>query len=181
MHRWDLEQTSEQQSQYWTVSTENLENNDLNPSLFINTECGIRLHLLPVPHGGSGMKTGGAYFCNRIVYSWWQYAATDGVCKQYTSHVTFFSCLRALVMLSHTTLAQGVSARHLIHESCACLFDLFDPRFALFISLSHLLLLLEPWLLPFPLPCGSVRNKITCALRLMRSLALWPITHLSCF
>ena len=27
-------------------------------------------------------------------------------CKQYTSHVTFFSCLCALVMLCHTTLAQ---------------------------------------------------------------------------
>ena len=31
------------------------------------------------------------------------------------------------------------------------------------------------------LPCGSVRNKITCALRPMRSLALWPITPLSQF
>ena len=27
-------------------------------------------------------------------------------CEQYTSHVTFFSCLCALVMLCHTTLAQ---------------------------------------------------------------------------
>ena len=29
--------------------------------------------------------------CSRFVYSWWQSAATDGRCKQYTSHVTFFS------------------------------------------------------------------------------------------
>ena len=27
-------------------------------------------------------------------------------------------------MMSHTTLAQGVSARHTIHVSCACVFDL---------------------------------------------------------
>ena len=27
-------------------------------------------------------------------------------CKQYTSHVTFFSCLRACVIICHTTLAQ---------------------------------------------------------------------------
>ena len=64
MHRWNSDQTSEQQSQWWTVSTENLEKNDQNTSLFINTNGGIRL-LLPALHGGSGMKTGGAhnYFC----------------------------------------------------------------------------------------------------------------------
>ena len=28
------------------------------------------------------------------------------ICKQYTSHVTFFSCLRACVIICHTTLAQ---------------------------------------------------------------------------
>ena len=28
---------------------------------FNNTKGGIRLLLLPVPHGGSGMKTGGAH------------------------------------------------------------------------------------------------------------------------
>ena len=38
----------------------NLEKSDLNQSLFINTSGGIRL-LLPVPHGGSGMKTGGGH------------------------------------------------------------------------------------------------------------------------
>ena len=31
----------------------------------------------------------------------------------------------------------------------------------------------------FPLPCGCCRSKIPCALRPMRSLALWPITPLS--
>ena len=36
------------------------EKNDLNQSLFINTKGGIHL-LLPVPRGGSGMKTGGAH------------------------------------------------------------------------------------------------------------------------
>ena len=55
MHRWNSDQTSEKQSQLWAVSTANLEKNDLNQSFFVNTKGGIRL-LLPVPHGGSGMK-----------------------------------------------------------------------------------------------------------------------------
>ena len=38
----------------------NLEKKDLNQYLFINAKGGIHL-LLPVPHGGSGMKTGGAH------------------------------------------------------------------------------------------------------------------------
>ena len=29
------------------------------------------------------------FFCSQIVYSWQQSAATDGVCEQHTSHVTF--------------------------------------------------------------------------------------------
>ena len=33
--------------------------------------------------------------------------------------------------------------------------------------------------LSLPLPCGPVRSKITCALRRMRSLALWSTTPLS--
>ena len=39
-----------------------------------------------------------------------------------TRHI--ISCLSALVIMSHTTLAQGVSARHTIHMSCACVSDL---------------------------------------------------------
>ena len=111
MHRWDSDQTSEQQSQLWNVPTKSLEKNDLNQSLFINTKGDIRL-LLPVLHGGSGMKTGGALFflkkncCSKIAYSWWQSAATDGRWKQFSSHVTFFSCLRSCVIICHTTLAQ---------------------------------------------------------------------------
>ena len=62
MHRWNSDPTSEKQSQFWTVSTAILEKSDMNQSLFINTKGGIRLLLLPVPHGGSGMKTGGAFF-----------------------------------------------------------------------------------------------------------------------
>ena len=61
MLRWNSDQTSEKQSQLWTVSTANLEKSDLNQSLFINTKGGIRLLLLPVPHGGSGLNTGGAH------------------------------------------------------------------------------------------------------------------------
>ena len=42
----------------------------MNQHLFINTKGCIRLLLLPVPHGGSDMKTGGAFFCcSKIVYS----------------------------------------------------------------------------------------------------------------
>ena len=39
----------------------NLEKSDLNQFLFINTKGGIRRLLHPVPHGGSGMNTGGAH------------------------------------------------------------------------------------------------------------------------
>ena len=40
----------------------NLEKSDLNQFSFINTKDGIRRSLHPVPHGGSGMITGGAHF-----------------------------------------------------------------------------------------------------------------------
>ena len=63
-------------------------------------------------------------FCTPIVYSLWQYAATDGVSEQNTLTRHNFSCLSALMIMSHTTLAQGVSARHTISVSCACVFDL---------------------------------------------------------
>ena len=95
MHRWNSDRTSEKHWQICTVSTVNLEKSDLNQILLINTKGGIRRLLHPVPHGGSGMNTGGAhnnYFficCSKIVYSWWQSAATDGVCEQNTSHDTF--------------------------------------------------------------------------------------------
>ena len=37
------------------------------------------------------------------------------------------------MIMSRTTLAQGVSARHTIHVSCACVFDLSSTlHFALF-------------------------------------------------
>ena len=83
--------------------------------------------------------------------------------------------------MSHD-IGSSVCARHPIHVSCAWVIvcSLFDPHFTLFICLSHLPLHPpELWLLPFPLPCGSRRGKIPCALRPMRSLALWPITPLS--
>ena len=71
--------------------TENLVKNDLNQSLFINTKSGIRL-LLPVPHGGSGMKTGGASMFFVVARSF----TADGNLLQPTgsvnrtpSHVTF--------------------------------------------------------------------------------------------
>ena len=80
-------------------------------------------------------------------------------CEQNTFTRHIFLCLSALMMMSHTTLAQGVSARHTIHVSCACVFDLSSTLslFALFICLSHLLL--HPLNLSLHLLCGSVRSK----------------------
>ena len=60
-------------------------------------------------------------------------------CKQCTSHVTFFSCLCALVMMCHTTLAQ-VFVR-VISSMChapVCLISLRPPLCTLHLSLSHL-------------------------------------------
>ena len=62
--------------------------------------------------------------CSKIVDSWCQSAATDGRSEQNTLTRHIFSYLRACLMMSFTTLAQGVSARHTIHVSCACVFDL---------------------------------------------------------
>ena len=45
-------------------------------------------------------------------------------CEQNTLTRHIFSCFSALMIMSHTTLAQGVSARHTIQVSCACVFDL---------------------------------------------------------
>ena len=101
-------------------------------------------------------------------------------CKQYTSHVTFFSfTARTCNVWYH--IGSSVGARHPIHVSCAWVIvgSLFDPHFALFRVFLYLPLLLpEPWLPPFPLPCGCLRSKIPCALRPMRSLALCSIIYL---
>ena len=71
--------------------------------------------------------------CSKIVYSWWQSAATDGECEQNTFTRHIFLCLSALMIMSHTTLVQGVSARHTIHVSCACVFGFSSTlHFALF-------------------------------------------------
>ena len=83
------------------------------------------------------------------------------------SHVTF-SCLRACDDVSHD-IGSSVCARHLIHVSCACVFDLSSTSSYSLHPLDH----------SRPLPCGSVRSKIPCAPRRMRSLAIWPTTHLS--
>ena len=69
MHRWNSDQTSEKHLQICTVSTVNLEKNELNKFLLINMKGGIRL-LLPVPHGGSGMNTGGAHKLKNVNYLW---------------------------------------------------------------------------------------------------------------
>ena len=79
--------------------------------------------------------------------------------------------------LSHD-IGSSVCAGHIIHVSCgACVFDLSSTLFAPFICLSHLLL--HPPDLLLSLPCGCCWSKIPCALRPLRSLALWPMTPLS--
>ena len=168
MHRCDFEQTSEEQSQKWTVSTENQEKNGQNQSLFNFTKGGTRP--LEFLHGGVGIKTGGVHnylFQNFVVVGSFtadsKSAATNGGCKQYTSHVTFFSfTARKCNDVSHD-IDSSVCARHSIHVSCAWVIvcSLFDPHFALFIVSPNLpLLLAENRLLPFPLPCGCPWSKI---------------------
>ena len=93
-----------------------------------------------------------------------------------TRHI--FSSLSALMMMSHTTLAQGVSARHTIHVSCACMFDLSStlsshssfvfPIFCFFLLIFHFIFYVDRF--------GA---KNPCALPRMRSLALWSTTPLS--
>ena len=68
MHRRNSDQTSEKNLQICTVSTVNLEKSDLNQFLFMNTKGGIRRLLHPVPHGGSGMNTGGAHKLKNVNY-----------------------------------------------------------------------------------------------------------------
>ena len=68
MHRWDFDQTSEQQWQAKTVSTENQAKNVQNPFFFNNIKDGT---LLPqVIPGGSGTrpKAGGAHEFNSCFF-----------------------------------------------------------------------------------------------------------------
>ena len=124
MHRCDFDQTSEAQSQSWTASTENQEKHVQNLFLFINTKGGIRLLLLlPVHHGGSGMKIGGAHIfqncCIKIVYCWWQEKVESNSCqfvwriscRQYTSHVTFSHAVNTHKLLHITLHGSSVGAR----------------------------------------------------------------------
>ena len=99
-------------------------------------------------------------------------------CKQYTSHVTFFLVFACMC----NNVSHDIGSRCLCASShpCVmrlCVWSFFDPLFALFICLSHLPL--HPPDLSLHLLCGSVRSKTPCALRPMRSLALWSTTPLS--
>ena len=84
----------------------------------------------------SGMKTGGAHNYFVVARSFTadgNLLQPTGSCEQNTLTSHIFSCLRACLIMSHTTLAQGVSARHTIHVSCACVSDLSSTlHFALF-------------------------------------------------
>ena len=80
--------------------------------------------------------------------------------------------------MSHTTLAQGVSARHAIHVSCACVFDLsstlsshssFVSSIFLFILLFFIFIFHVDWF----------DEKSHAHSRELRRYALWPRTILS--
>ena len=102
--------------------------------------------------------------CRKIVCSWQQSAATDGVCDQNTLTRHILSHLHALITVSHTTLAQDGCPHHVIHASSAVVvFILFDSPFCTLHRLSHL-----PFHSPH-LPCGLVRGEVHCALPRMRS------------
>ena len=80
----------------------------------------------------------------------------DGLlCEQNTLTRHIFSCFSALITVSHVTLAQGLTAHHVIHVSCVCLSD------CTLHSLSHLLL--HPPDVHLHLLCGSVRREFPCA------------------
>ena len=71
--------------------------------------------------------------CSKIVYSWWQSAATDGECEQNNLTQHIFSYLHACLTVSHVIFAQNGCPRHVIHVSCACVSDLSSTlNFALF-------------------------------------------------
>ena len=122
MHRWNSDQTSEKQSQLWTVSTESLEKSDLNQSFFNNTKGGIRI-LLPVPSCAQWNENWWSSFFEKFVVARSFTAESNlqlaGVCEQNTLTRHFSRvCTQCLSML-HVTWAQGVCARHVIHVSCA--------------------------------------------------------------
>ena len=76
----------------------------------------------------------------------------DGVCKQYSSHVTFFSFTARTCSDVWYHIGSCVGARHPIHLSCAWVIvgSLFSTHLILFRVFLYLPLLLpEPWLLPF--------------------------------
>ena len=94
MHRWDFDQTSEPQLQKWTVSTENQEKNQF---------------LLTVPKVAPIFFQ---FFMVELEKTWWSSYFYFVVVGSFTAdsnllqptHTSPFS--RALIMLSHTTLAQ---------------------------------------------------------------------------
>ena len=101
-------------------------------------------------------------------------------CEQNTLTRHIFSCLRACLMMSHTILAQGVSARHTIHVSCACVFDLSSTlsSHSSFVSPIFYFILL---IFNFIFCVDRFGAKTPCALPRMRSLALWsttPVSHM---
>ena len=93
----------------------------------------------------------------------------------HTSHFLVF--VRTHDIVSHDIGSRCQCASYHPCVMLLCVWSLFDPLFALFICLSHLLLHLPD--LSLHLLCGSVRSKTPCALPRMRSLALWPTTPLS--
>ena len=97
MHRWKTPiRLPNSSHNYKTVSTEDLEKNDLNQFSFISPKGGIRRLLFPAHLGGSGMNIGGAHNFSFVVARSFtadgNLLQPTGVWTERPSHVTF-SCV----------------------------------------------------------------------------------------
>ena len=116
------------------------------------------------------------FCCSQIVYSCYQSAATDGVCEQHTSHVTF----SRWVTMTHVAQGSSLACAHhipcvILMRSC-CVFD--SLRLSLPLLADHLLSY-HPVLPPAHQLHLPRFGQIPCALQLMGTLAPLPSTTLS--
>ena len=132
IHTWNFDQTSEKQSQVWTVFTVNLEKCDLNQFLSINTKGVISRLLHPVPHGGSGMNTVGAHnlfffniFVTRSFTADGNLLQPTGRVNRTPSHVTFSrSCPHSCQWRTWHWLKMVVRSMSSMFHACVCLISL---------------------------------------------------------
>ena len=119
-----------QQSQLWTVSTENLEKNDLNQSFSSIPKVAFvfffQLFMVAVESRLVEL-TIDVFCCGKIVYSWWQSAATDVECEQNTlTHHIFlvFACTSNDVSHDIGSRCSGASYHPCVMR--LCVWSLFE-------------------------------------------------------